>query len=158
MTDYCFQLKGSVFTAVVLELHHYSEAAFASELQQKIAQAPQLLQQSPIVLNVDKCVDDVCRMTVRRVDCHDIYAGVDQHVATFERIRTHTDRRANAEPPIRIFARVRMIQSLLDIFDRDQTNQLVLCINHGELFNTMLVEQLLGFTHGDALLRGHEAL
>lgn len=59
MTDYCFQLKGSVFTAVVLELHHYSEAAFASELQQKIAQAPQLLQQSPIVLNVDKCVDDV---------------------------------------------------------------------------------------------------
>jgi len=59
MTNCCFQLKGSVFTAVVLELHHYSEAAFVAELKQKIEQAPQLLQQSPIVFNMDKCVDAV---------------------------------------------------------------------------------------------------
>jgi len=59
MTNCCFQLKGSVFTAVVLELHHYSEEAFVAELKQKIEQAPQLLQQSPIVFNMDKCVDAV---------------------------------------------------------------------------------------------------
>jgi len=59
MTNCSFQLKGSVFTAVVLELHHYTEAAFVAELKQKIEQAPQLLQQSPIVFNMDKCVDAV---------------------------------------------------------------------------------------------------
>ncbi|MEH6582455.1 MAG: septum site-determining protein MinC [Halioglobus sp.] len=57
MTDCCFQLKGSVFTAVVLELHRYSSAEFTRELEQKIEQAPQLLLQSPIVFNLDKCID-----------------------------------------------------------------------------------------------------
>ena len=58
MTDSCFQLKGSVFTAVVMELHHYSSATFARELEQKIEQAPQLLLQSPIVFNLDKCAEE----------------------------------------------------------------------------------------------------
>ena len=57
MTDSCFQLKGSVFTTVVLELRQYSAAAFTSELKQKIEQAPQLLLQSPVIFNVDKCSD-----------------------------------------------------------------------------------------------------
>ena len=58
MTDSCFQLKGSVFTTVVLELRQYSAAAFASELKQKIEQAPQLLLQSPVIFNVDKCANE----------------------------------------------------------------------------------------------------
>jgi len=57
MTDSCFQLKGSVFTTVVLELRQYSAATFTSELKQKIEQAPQLLLQSPVIFNVDKCSD-----------------------------------------------------------------------------------------------------
>lgn len=57
MTDSCFQLKGSVFTTVVLELRQYSAAAFTSELTQKIEQAPQLLLQSPVIFNLDKCSD-----------------------------------------------------------------------------------------------------
>ncbi len=56
MTDCCFRLKGSVFTAVVLELHQFSEEDFRRELEQKIEQAPQLLRQSPIVINLDKYV------------------------------------------------------------------------------------------------------
>lgn len=58
MTDSCFQLKGSVFTTVVLELRQYSTAAFTSELKQKIEQAPQLLLQSPVIFNVDKCTNE----------------------------------------------------------------------------------------------------
>ena len=57
MTDCCFQLKGSVFTAIVLELHHYCAAAFTRELKQKIEQAPRLFLQSPIVFDLDKCAD-----------------------------------------------------------------------------------------------------
>ncbi|MFT4721615.1 MAG: septum site-determining protein MinC [Candidatus Azotimanducaceae bacterium] len=58
MTDLCFRLKGSVLTTVVLELHHFSEVEFRHQLEQKIEQAPQLLQQSPIVFNLDKYVGD----------------------------------------------------------------------------------------------------
>lgn len=54
MTDSCFQLKGSVVTVVVLELHQYSADAFAEQLEQKIAQAPQLLAGSPVVINPEK--------------------------------------------------------------------------------------------------------
>ncbi len=54
MPDTCFRLKGSVLTVVVLELQDYSPAEFAEQLQDKIARAPQLLQQSPLVINVDR--------------------------------------------------------------------------------------------------------
>ena len=54
MTDCSFQLKGSVFTAVVLELKRYDKVAFGRDLEQKIEQAPQLLQQSPVVFKLDK--------------------------------------------------------------------------------------------------------
>jgi septum site-determining protein MinC len=58
MTDLCFQLKGSVLTTVVLELHHFTEMEFRRQLEQKIEQAPQLLEQSPIVFNLDKYIGD----------------------------------------------------------------------------------------------------
>jgi septum site-determining protein MinC len=57
MTDSCFQIKGSVVTVVVLELHHYDAAAFAEQLEHKIQQAPQLLANSPVVINPEKCTD-----------------------------------------------------------------------------------------------------
>jgi septum site-determining protein MinC len=58
MTDLCFRLKGSVLTTVVLELHHFTDVEFRRQLEQKIEQAPQLLQQSPIVFDLDKYVGD----------------------------------------------------------------------------------------------------
>ena len=57
MTDSCFQIKGSVVTVVVLELYHYDAAVFAEQLEHKIAQAPQLLAKSPVVINPEKCTD-----------------------------------------------------------------------------------------------------
>jgi septum site-determining protein MinC len=54
MTEFCFQLKGSVVTVLLLELHHYSAEGLAQQLRQKIEKAPQLLLQSPIVIGVDK--------------------------------------------------------------------------------------------------------
>lgn len=58
MTELCFQLKGSVATILLLELHHYTADAFAGQLQQKVEKAPQLLLQSPIVISLDKLRDD----------------------------------------------------------------------------------------------------
>jgi septum site-determining protein MinC len=57
MTELCFQLKGSVATILLLELHRYTADAFAEQLQQKVDKAPQLLLQSPIVISLDKLRD-----------------------------------------------------------------------------------------------------
>lgn len=49
-----FQLKGSVVTAIVLELHQYTPQTFARELQVKVQQAPALFDQSALVINLEK--------------------------------------------------------------------------------------------------------
>lgn len=54
MNQLCFQLKGSVVTAIVLELYRYSRDAFASELAEKVRQAPMFFQQTPVVISLEK--------------------------------------------------------------------------------------------------------
>ncbi len=54
MTEACFQMKGSVVTAIVLELTHYSETAFADQLNDHVKQAPKLFTNSPVVISLEK--------------------------------------------------------------------------------------------------------
>jgi len=49
-----FQLKGSVVTAIVLELYQFSPESFADELQSKVQQAPALFDQSAVVISLEK--------------------------------------------------------------------------------------------------------
>jgi septum site-determining protein MinC len=49
-----FQLKGSVVTAIVLELYQFSPESFAEELQHKVQQAPALFDQSAVVISLEK--------------------------------------------------------------------------------------------------------
>jgi len=58
MSDADFQLKGSTITVVVLELHRYLPNSFASQLEQKIQQAPQFFVNSPVLINVGKLADE----------------------------------------------------------------------------------------------------
>lgn len=59
MNDACFQLKGSAVSTVVLELYHYDSAAdFADLLGDKVRQAPQFFQQSPVVISLEKLAAD----------------------------------------------------------------------------------------------------
>lgn len=58
MNDLCFQLKGSVVSIIVLELYKFTPDQFSQQLQQKIAQAPQFFQNSPVVINLDKFNDE----------------------------------------------------------------------------------------------------
>lgn len=54
-TEECgFHLKGSMVTVMVLELYGDVTATFAEQLAATVEQAPQLLRQSPVVLNLDK--------------------------------------------------------------------------------------------------------
>ncbi len=57
MIDISFQLKGSVITVVVLELHSYHAETFTAELKAKIDDAPQFFVNSPVLINLDKLVE-----------------------------------------------------------------------------------------------------
>lgn len=54
MNDACFQLKGSAVSIIVLELYHYSVPSFTELLGDKVRQAPQFFQQSPVVISLEK--------------------------------------------------------------------------------------------------------
>lgn len=58
MNDHCFQLKGSVVSIIVLELYRVDIEAFTEQLQQKVAQAPQFFQNSPVVIHLEKLEED----------------------------------------------------------------------------------------------------
>ena len=52
MAKVCFQMKGTAFTAVVMDLQAYSADFFRAQLKQKIDTAPQFFNASPLVLNL----------------------------------------------------------------------------------------------------------
>lgn len=54
MSELCFQLKGSVVTAIVLELYRYARDDFAAQLADKVRQAPMFFQQTPVVISLEK--------------------------------------------------------------------------------------------------------
>lgn len=54
MTDVNFQLKGSAVTVVILAISRYQPTTLAAELKEKIDQAPQFFENSPILINLDR--------------------------------------------------------------------------------------------------------
>lgn len=53
-----FQLKGSMLALTILELSSNDLDALALQLAAKVEQAPQFFQDAPIILALDKCIDD----------------------------------------------------------------------------------------------------
>lgn len=58
MNDACFQLKGSAVSIIVLELYQFSASSFTEQLRDKVQQAPQFFQQSPVVISLEKVPAD----------------------------------------------------------------------------------------------------
>lgn len=58
MSDVDFQLKGSTVTVVVLEVIRYLPNDFPAQLADKIQQAPQFFQDSPVLINIEKLSDE----------------------------------------------------------------------------------------------------
>ena len=84
-------------------------------------------------------------MTVGRINGNDINLGFDECRDTVEDIRRHTDRRAYAQSPVIILARVRKLPPLLDILEGNQATEQAVVVDNRELFNLMLLQNLLGF-------------
>ncbi len=83
-------------------------------------------------------------MTVGRINGNDINLGFDECRDTVEDIRRHTDRRAYAQSPVIILARVRKLPPLLDILEGNQATEQAVVVDNRELFNLMLLQNLLG--------------
>ena len=54
MIDVSFQLKGSALTVVVLALVEYDPKTLATELKEKIDQAPHFFENSPVLINLER--------------------------------------------------------------------------------------------------------
>lgn len=54
MIDVNFQLKGSAVTVVVLAIVRYEPTSLLAELKEKIIQAPQFFNNSPVLINLDR--------------------------------------------------------------------------------------------------------
>lgn len=54
MDDADFRLKGSVVTVIVIELYRYTPDTFVEQLQNQIERSPQLFDQAPVILSLEK--------------------------------------------------------------------------------------------------------
>lgn len=54
MIDVNFQLKGSAITVVVLAVIRYEPKSLLAELKEKVVQAPQFFNNSPVLINLDR--------------------------------------------------------------------------------------------------------
>jgi septum site-determining protein MinC len=54
MIEVNFQLKGSAVTVVVLAITRYEPESLLAQLQEKIDQAPQFFENSPVLINLDR--------------------------------------------------------------------------------------------------------
>lgn len=54
MTDSGFQLKGSVVTTILLEVHTFSLDGITSNLKKKIKQVPHFFNQAPVIIDLSK--------------------------------------------------------------------------------------------------------
>src|SRR5688572_1146250 len=106
---------------------------------------------------------DVARVAVRGVDADDVAAGLDQPVDTFVAIGTDADGAADAQLAAVVLRRVRVLLRLLDVLDGHQALEEPGRIDHEQLLDAVLVQQLLGalerrpLADGDELLGHHRA-
>ena len=98
---------------------------------------------------------------MRRVDGQHIHAGAHQLSGALKKIARGADGSAHAQPALIVLAGVGIFEFFLDVFDCDQALQLVLIVDHQQLFNAMLVQDQLGLFergahgNGDQVLLGH---
>jgi hypothetical protein len=106
-------------------------------------------------------LDHPGRVAVGGVDADDVAAGRDQGVDPGLAIAADADRGAAAQPAQLVLGRQRVSLGLLDVLDRDQALEAAVLVDHQQLLDAVLVQQLLGrlepdvVPHRDELLGHH---
>ena len=106
--------------------------------------------------------DDTLGVAVGRVEHDGVGALRGQVLHALEGVARHADGRRHAEAAVAVLGRVRVLQLLLDVLDRDEPLQMVLVVDHRELFHAMPVQDGTGVLergahrHGDELFLRHD--
>lgn len=71
MTNSDFQLKGSTVTVVVLELISHHASSFQEQLLERVQQAPNLFQQSPLLISLERFEGDYLDVDIMIRQCRE---------------------------------------------------------------------------------------
>jgi hypothetical protein len=96
------------------------------------------------------------RVAVSGVDDEDVCVRVRQRLRTLDRIGTDADGGAHAKSTLLVLRRVRMLDLLLDVLDRDQTLEPPVAVDHGQLLDLVAVKDLFSLGERRADRRSHK--
>ena len=105
--------------------------------------------------------EDARGVAVRGVDGESVDAVLHEFGGAFEEVSGSTDGCAYAEAALLVLGGVGVLQLLLDVFYGDEAFELVVVVDDEELFDAVLVQDLLGFFErgadgdGDEVFLGH---
>ena len=97
-------------------------------------------------------------MTMRRVYRQHIHARLDQQRRPFDFAGRRANRRPNPQASQRVFGSVRVIDLLLNIFDRNQARQFAVSVHHQHFFNAVLVQNVSRLFHRRTNRHRHQLL
>ena len=97
-------------------------------------------------------------MTVCRVHDDRVHASVQQRFRALEAVRAHAGCRSNLQPALSVLGGVGVVLGFLDVLDGDQADTAVIGVDHQQLFNPELVQQLFSFVALTAFLNRDQVL
>ncbi|CAB4535944.1 unannotated protein [freshwater metagenome] len=85
-------------------------------------------------------IEDARRISVRGIDHEDVNAGVSQCARPIPRVTEEPDCRTDAKSTFVVLRRVWVQLALLEIFDRDESDEFACVINKRKFFDLVLGE------------------
>ena len=114
------------------------------------------------VLDPPHHLDHALGVTVSGVDDEHVDARSGERLGTLERVRADADRGTDAQAALLVLRRLRKLDLLLDVLDRDQPAQPAVGIDDRQLLDLVAVEDLLRLRErrphgrGDEVARRHQ--
>ena len=93
---------------------------------------------------------------MRRVDADDVHARLHQRRGALLAVGTNADRRTDTQAPAVVTASVRELAELLDVLDRDEAEQPARVVDHEQLLDPVLVQDVLRLVERHARARRHQ--
>src|SRR5512146_1376294 len=95
-------------------------------------------------------------MAVGGIDHHDVDSGLFELGNTVSRVRAHADGCAYAEPSMRVFAGMGILDALLNVLDGDEALEFALPVHDRQFFDPVLVQNLACLFQTGPLRSGDE--
>ena len=101
-------------------------------------------------------VENAVRVAVSRVHDEHVHLRVDERGCALQRVRADADRRAHSKAALRVLRRIRVLDPLRDVLDRDEPREASFVIDDRQLLDLVAVEDRLGLLERRADRSGDE--